>query len=123
MALLPIFRVARSSRTDLSMIIARALKIGKIADGGMPSTYETMHWSHTSTRNLVGGFGSENYLAREPVVTLAPQNDKRVIVTVHGPRTGRYFAEFDELPVARIFVAKTQVIANRRRHIQAGALI
>jgi hypothetical protein len=24
--------------------IARALKIGKIADGGMPPTYETMHW-------------------------------------------------------------------------------
>ena len=43
MAILPIFRVARSSHTDLSMIVARALKIGKIADGGMPSTYETMH--------------------------------------------------------------------------------
>ena len=39
----PIFRVARFSRTDLSMIVARALKIGKIADGGMPPTYETMH--------------------------------------------------------------------------------
>jgi hypothetical protein len=25
------------------MIVARALKIGKSADGGMPSTYETMH--------------------------------------------------------------------------------
>ena len=43
MALLPIFCVARSSRTDLSMIVARALKIGKIPDGGMPPTYETMH--------------------------------------------------------------------------------
>ncbi len=43
MALLPIFRVARFSRTDLSMLVARALKIGKIADGGMPPTYETMH--------------------------------------------------------------------------------
>ena len=32
MALLPIFCVARSSRTDLSMLVARA-KIGKIADG------------------------------------------------------------------------------------------
>jgi hypothetical protein len=30
-------------KSDLSMIVARALKIGKIADGGMPSTYETMH--------------------------------------------------------------------------------
>jgi hypothetical protein len=44
MALLPIFCVARSSRTDLSMIVARALEIGKIADGGMPPTYETMHY-------------------------------------------------------------------------------
>ena len=44
MALWPIFCVARSSRTDLSMLVARALKIGqKIADGGMPPTYETMH--------------------------------------------------------------------------------
>jgi hypothetical protein len=25
------------------MLVARALKIGKIADGGMPPTYETMH--------------------------------------------------------------------------------
>jgi hypothetical protein len=43
MALWPIFCVARSSRTDLSMLVARVLKIGKIADGGMPPTYETMH--------------------------------------------------------------------------------
>jgi hypothetical protein len=43
MALLPIFCVACSSRTDLSMLVARALKIGKIADGGMPPTYETTH--------------------------------------------------------------------------------
>ena len=43
MALWPIFCVARFSRTDLSMIVARALKIGQIADGGMPPTYETMH--------------------------------------------------------------------------------
>jgi hypothetical protein len=35
MALWPIFRVARSSRTDQSMLVARALKIGQIADGGM----------------------------------------------------------------------------------------
>jgi hypothetical protein len=39
----PIFRVARSSRTDQSMLVALALKIGQIADGGMPPTYETMH--------------------------------------------------------------------------------
>src|SRR5271170_6057089 len=44
MAILPIFCVARSSRTDLSMLVARALKIGKIADGGMPPTYGTMHY-------------------------------------------------------------------------------
>jgi len=39
MALWPIFRVARSSRTYQSMRVARALKIGQIADGGMPPTY------------------------------------------------------------------------------------
>ena len=43
MAIWPIFRVACSSRTDQSMLVARALKIGQIADGGMPPTYETMH--------------------------------------------------------------------------------
>jgi hypothetical protein len=43
MSLLPIFCVTRFSRTDLSMLVAHALKIGKIADGGMPPTYETMH--------------------------------------------------------------------------------
>ena len=62
-------------------------------------------------------------LGRELLIALAPQNDNCVIVTVQCPRTGRYIAELDELPVARIFVAKTQVIANRRRHIQASALI
>ena len=44
MAPLPIFCVARSSRTDLSMLVACALKICKIADGGMPPTYEAMHY-------------------------------------------------------------------------------
>jgi hypothetical protein len=29
------------------MIVARALKIGKIADGGRPPTYETMHYHWT----------------------------------------------------------------------------
>jgi hypothetical protein len=43
MALWPIFRVACSSRTGQSILVARALKIGQIADGGMPPTYETMH--------------------------------------------------------------------------------
>ena len=43
MAIFPIFCVARSSRTDLSRLVACALKIGKIADGGMPPTYQTMH--------------------------------------------------------------------------------
>jgi hypothetical protein len=58
MALLLIFCVARSSRTDLSMLVARALKIGKIADGGMPPTYETMHWCNGSADLFrVLGFG------------------------------------------------------------------
>jgi hypothetical protein len=52
MALLPIFCVARSSRTDLSMLVARALKIGKIADGGMPPTYETMHQMRAECRSV-----------------------------------------------------------------------
>jgi hypothetical protein len=43
MALWPIFRVARSSHPDQSMLVARALKIRQSADGGMPPTYETMH--------------------------------------------------------------------------------
>jgi len=43
MALWPIFSVARFSRTELSMLVARVLKIGQIADGGMPPTYGTMH--------------------------------------------------------------------------------
>jgi hypothetical protein len=43
MAVLRIFCVARSSRTDPSVLVVRALKIGKIADGGMPPTYEMMH--------------------------------------------------------------------------------
>jgi hypothetical protein len=33
----------RFSRTNLSMIVAGALKIGQIAGGGMPPTYQTMH--------------------------------------------------------------------------------
>ena len=56
-------------------------------------------------------------LGRELLITLAPHTDKCVVVTVRGPRTGRYFAKLDELPVTWIFDAKTQVIANRRRHI------
>jgi hypothetical protein len=36
-------RQTRSSRTDQNMLVATALKIGQIADGGMPPTYETMH--------------------------------------------------------------------------------
>ena len=45
MTLLPIFCVARFSRTDLSMLVAHALKIGKIADGGTPPTYQAMHYA------------------------------------------------------------------------------
>jgi hypothetical protein len=52
MALLPIFCVARFPRTDLSMLVARALKIGKIADGGMPPTYETMHQMRAECRSV-----------------------------------------------------------------------
>ena len=68
-------------------------------------------------RDLVRGLVSENYSARKPVVTLTTQNDKCVVVTVHSPRAGRHFAEFDELPITPIFVAKAQVIADRGRYI------
>jgi len=43
MALLPIFCVARFSRTDLSVIGARVLKSVELPTGGMPPNYETMH--------------------------------------------------------------------------------
>jgi hypothetical protein len=43
MAILRIFCVARFSRTYLSMIGARVLKILKMVDGGMPPTCETTH--------------------------------------------------------------------------------
>jgi hypothetical protein len=33
----------RSQEIEEALLVARALKIGKIADGGMPPTYETMH--------------------------------------------------------------------------------
>jgi hypothetical protein len=55
MALLPIFCVARFSRTNLSRIVARALKFGKIADGGMPPTYETMHQMRAECRSVTDG--------------------------------------------------------------------
>jgi hypothetical protein len=37
------FRVARSLRIDLDMLVARALKISQLTCGHMPATYETMH--------------------------------------------------------------------------------
>ncbi len=47
MALLPIFCVARSSRTDLSMLVARA-KIGRIADGARLDKLESISGSKLS---------------------------------------------------------------------------
>jgi len=38
-----IFRVARSLRIDLDMLVVRALKISQLTDGGMPPTYDSMH--------------------------------------------------------------------------------
>ena len=38
-----IFRVARSLRIDLDMLVVRALKISQLTDGGRSPTYDTMH--------------------------------------------------------------------------------
>jgi hypothetical protein len=54
MVLWPILCVARFSRTDLGTIVARALKIGHIADGGMPPTYETMYQSSSGGPSAPG---------------------------------------------------------------------
>ena len=43
MALWPIFCCCSLLTTHLSMLVARALKIDQIADGGIPPTYETMY--------------------------------------------------------------------------------
>jgi hypothetical protein len=49
MALWPIFRSAAAGLVPhvrfKVLLVARALKIGQIADGGMPPTYETMHYA------------------------------------------------------------------------------
>jgi hypothetical protein len=39
-----IFRVAHSLRIALDTLVVRALKISQLADGGMPLTYDSMHW-------------------------------------------------------------------------------
>jgi hypothetical protein len=43
MALLPIFCVARSSRTDLSMIVGSCLENRQNRRRSLPPIYETMH--------------------------------------------------------------------------------
>jgi hypothetical protein len=42
-AIWPIFRVAHSLRINADMLVVRALKIGQMTDGGLPSTYDSMH--------------------------------------------------------------------------------
>ena len=39
-----IFHVAHSLHIDLDMLVVRALKISQLTDGGMPPTYDSMHW-------------------------------------------------------------------------------
>ena len=39
-----IFRVAHSLRIDSDMLVVRALKISQLTDGGLPPTYDSMHW-------------------------------------------------------------------------------
>jgi hypothetical protein len=43
-AIWPIFGVAHSLRIHSDMLVVRALKIGQMTDGGMPPTYDSMHW-------------------------------------------------------------------------------
>jgi hypothetical protein len=38
-----IFHVAHSLRINSDMLVVRALKISQMTDGGMPSTYDSMH--------------------------------------------------------------------------------
>jgi hypothetical protein len=40
------FRVARSLRINLDMLVARALKNSQLTCGHMPASYETMHYPH-----------------------------------------------------------------------------
>jgi hypothetical protein len=39
-----IFYVAHSLRIDSDMLVVRALKISQLTGGGMPPTYDSMHW-------------------------------------------------------------------------------
>jgi hypothetical protein len=75
MALWPIFRVARFSRTVLSMLVARALKIGQIADGGMPPTYETMHINTSASPvDRLYGTRRSSFKKRCAVLVLQPRS-------------------------------------------------
>jgi hypothetical protein len=47
--------VARSLRIAADPLLTRALKIGKIADGGMPPTYETTHWLPARFGKIIEG--------------------------------------------------------------------
>jgi hypothetical protein len=113
------FEQGRHNVNHMTELIANAAKILDVAG---PRDRHALPDAAKVRRDLFGPGGRERsksrcLLGRELLITLAPQNDKCVVVTVHGPRTRRDFAKLDELPVTRIFDAKTQVIANRRRHI------
>jgi len=83
----------------------------------------TTHTLSSPLLYLIVRFGLENNTAGKSVVTLAAEQDERVVVAVHRPRARRHLAEFGESPVACIFVPKAEEVADGRRHVQTGALI
>jgi hypothetical protein len=44
-----IFGVAHSLRIDLDMLVVRALKISQLTDGGRSPTYDSTHYSSSSS--------------------------------------------------------------------------
>jgi len=63
-----IFRVAHSLRIDLDMLVVTAspartaLKISQLTDGGMPPTYDSMHYRAFFRDGLVTGFALANFM-------------------------------------------------------------
>src|SRR6516162_1939212 len=72
---------------------------------------------------LFGRIRSQRHTPGKAIITLTAQNNKCIVIAVHGPRTWGDFAEFCEFPIARILVTQPQIIANGRRNVQARALV
>src|SRR6516165_1141642 len=72
---------------------------------------------------LFGRIRSQRHTPGKTIITLTAQDNKCIVIAVHGPRTWWDFTEFCEFPIARIFVTQPQIIANGRRNIQTRALV